>query len=46
LRQNILTFYGSKPAPASAGKRDRKRWKHVERALTVLSSAGRPAAER
>jgi hypothetical protein len=46
LRQNILTFYGSKPAPASAGKRDRKRWKQVQHALRVLSSEARPAGSR
>ena len=45
LRQNILTFYGSNPAPSSAGKRDRKSWPRVQRSLVVLSSepAGRPA---
>jgi hypothetical protein len=39
LRQNVLAFYGTAPAPVS--REDHKHWKSVQRALSAL---GHPVA--
>lgn len=43
MRENILAFYGPRPAPSAVAKHERKNWKRLSAALTELREHARTA---